>query len=265
MAAAPLRVGSVPYLVGRPLDWGLESAAGIDYHRAVPAELIRGLRAAELDVALVSSIELFRQPGYRYLDRWVIAGRARVSSVQLFLRRPLAQLRSLAFDPASRSSQALVEVLLAEQHYQSHEVPLGSDPRAADCDAWLRIGDRALQESAERPALDFFNPSEQWSLRTGLPFVFAAWIVRPGVAIEAQHLQAFEQAAARGRARAEAMARAAAAPLGLAEEFVVEYLTRECCFELPSAELSAALKRFAGAVAQRGKAREDLDPQPLML
>ena len=59
-----LRVGSVPYLVGRPLDQGLGDEPGIELHHAVPALLIDQLRAGEIDVALVSSIELFRTPGY---------------------------------------------------------------------------------------------------------------------------------------------------------------------------------------------------------
>ena len=100
MPTVPLRVGSVPYLVGRPLDDGLERESGIECSRRVPSELVEGLRSGALDVALVSSIELFRQPGYRYLDVLAIAGRGHVGSVQLFLRRPLAQVRTIALEPA---------------------------------------------------------------------------------------------------------------------------------------------------------------------
>ncbi|MFT5150919.1 MAG: hypothetical protein ACI841_000903, partial [Planctomycetota bacterium] len=42
--SAKLRVGSVPYLVGRPLDLGLEREPGIEFMRAVPARLVDGLR-----------------------------------------------------------------------------------------------------------------------------------------------------------------------------------------------------------------------------
>ena len=81
-----LRVGSVPYLVGRPLDLGLEREPGIRYERRVPAELVEGLRRGELDAALVSSIELFRAPGYRYLAPFAVSGAGPVGSVQVFLR-----------------------------------------------------------------------------------------------------------------------------------------------------------------------------------
>src|SRR5260221_610702 len=77
-----LRVGSVPYLVGRPLDCELENEPGISLSRRVPAELVRGLRSGELDVALVSSIELFRRAGYRYLDGLAVSGEGSVASVR---------------------------------------------------------------------------------------------------------------------------------------------------------------------------------------
>ncbi|MEM8711007.1 MAG: MqnA/MqnD/SBP family protein, partial [Planctomycetota bacterium] len=59
-----LRVGSVPYLVGRPLDHGLGDEPGITLEHDVPAKLIERLRAGDIDVALVSSIELFRRKDY---------------------------------------------------------------------------------------------------------------------------------------------------------------------------------------------------------
>ena len=263
MPCSTLRVGSVPYLVGRPLDSGLENEPGIEYSRAVPAELVRSLRSGALDVALVSSIELFRRPGYRYLDRLAIAGRGRVSSVQLFLKRPLEAVRTLAFDPASRTSAALVDAQLAERGLVTREVPAGADPRAQDCDAWLRIGDAALLESAEQPRLERYNPSEAFCRAHGLPFVFAAWIVRAGVELEAAELAAFARARRRGAEQAPALAREKAAELGLAEGFVREYLLQECCFELGSLELERSLCTFRDLVAARRGADAGLAPRRL--
>src|SRR6185503_20179866 len=98
-----LRLGTVPYRVARPLDDGLERDPSVELVRDVPARLIASLRAGALDVALVSAVELFRQPGYRFLDGWAVAGRGRVSSVQVFLRRPVESVESVALDPASRA------------------------------------------------------------------------------------------------------------------------------------------------------------------
>lgn len=264
MHPPPLRVGSVPYLVGRPLDSGLEREPGIEYSRAVPAELVRALRNKELDVALVSSIELFRQPGYRHLDRLAIAGRGRVSSVQVFLKRPIEAVRTLAFDPASRTSAALVDALLADRKLETREVALGEDPRALSCDAWLRIGDAALLESEEQPRLERYNPSEAYCRATGLPFVFAAWIVRAGVELSAEHLAAFARARRRGSELAPALAREKAAELGLSEDFVRAYLLEECCFELETAELERSLRTFRDLVAARQGADASLAPRAIV-
>ncbi|MEO6708601.1 MAG: MqnA/MqnD/SBP family protein, partial [Planctomycetota bacterium] len=83
-----LRVGAVPYLVGRPLISGLAQESGFDLSYAVPSKLVERLRGGDLDVALVSSIELFRRPGYGYLADSGIAGRGFVASVQVFLNKP---------------------------------------------------------------------------------------------------------------------------------------------------------------------------------
>jgi len=260
-----LRVGSVPYLVGRPLDDGLEREGGIEYSRRVPADLVTGLRAGELDVALVSSIELFRQPGYRYLSGLAIAGRGAVGSVQLFLRKPVADLRTIALDPASRTAAALLQVLLAGQGVRFEECARGVDPREAPADAWLRIGDAALRETLAPDAPPVFNPSKEWCARTRLPCVFAAWIVRPGVELGPEHVAAFVRARARGRLRVAEIARAAAAEWQLPEAACLRYLREECVYELTSDEMRRALLAFRDGAAPLGLARAEIAPQAIAL
>lgn len=250
-----LRVGSVPYLVGRPLDLGLEREPALDFVRAVPARLVDGLRDGSLDVALVSSIELFRRPGYRYLSRLAVAGRGHVGSVQLFLRKPLTEVESVALDPASRTARTLIQVLLAERPGgppRFLEVEAGQDPREAAADSWLRIGDAALREYLDPAAPPVYNPSEQWCRRTGLPFVFACWIVRPGAPIE-EHLQSFVRSAAVGRAAAEALAEEAASEWRLSPADCRDYLLRECVYELGD-EMHDALLAFGQGAARIGQA-----------
>ncbi len=265
MPTAPLRVGSVPYLVGRPLDDGLERESGIEYSRRVPAELVDGLRAGRLDVALVSSIELFRTPGARYLSGLAIAGRGNVGSVQLFLRKPIAEVRTVALDPASRTAATLVQVLLAGQGLRFVEVARGVDPRSVGADAWLRIGDAALREALASDAPPVFNPSREWCARTGLPFVFAAWLVREGVELQSEHLAAFARARARGKLRVAELAREAAAEWKLAEAPCLHYLREECVYELGEAEMQRALFAFRDGAAPLGLARAELAPQALAL
>jgi chorismate dehydratase len=259
MSPPRLRVGTVPYVVGRPLDLGLEEESGITLSYEVPAKLVDGLREGRLDVALVSSIELFRRPGYRYLDRLVVAGRGFVSSVQLFLRVPIERVATIALDPASRTSAALLASLLADRAGgppRFLQVPEGADPRREPADAWLRIGDRALAEYFTASPPPVFNPSQAWCERTGRPFVFAAWIVRPGVAIEA-FLPAFERARERGAAAVDGLARGLARERGLPLEGALRYLGNECVYELDS-ELRGALEAFRDAASAVGACESGL-------
>ncbi len=256
-----LRVASVPYLVGRPVDEGLERERGIAFSRAVPAELARGLRDASLDVALVSSIELFRIEGCTYLEGPCIAGESTVSSVQVFLRSPVERVRSVALDPASRTAQVLCQIVWPGPpagRPRFFEVPAGRDPRQVEADAWLRIGDAALREHLAGGSPTVFNPSAAWRERTGLPFVFALWVARPGVDL-APWAGAFGRARARGAARMDELALEAAGEWRVSEEATRHYLFDECLFE-PGERMLPALLAFRDAAAQLGLARGDLEP-----
>jgi chorismate dehydratase len=266
-----LAVGSVPYLVGRPLDLGLEHEPMLDFRREVPAALVDGLRSGALDVALVSSIELFRRPGYRYLDHIAVAGEGFVGSVQVFLRRPIEAVRSVAMDPASRTAQALTRALLHDRPATPEhaggppefiEVPRGVDPREVAADAWLRIGDVALRETVAEQ-LPAWNPSLEFTRRTGMPFVFAAWIVAPGADV-ARHLAAFRAAHVRGREAKRALADEAARATSLPATACREYLEVECLYE-PGARMRAALRAFRELAARAGVCDAALDPEPIVL
>jgi chorismate dehydratase len=255
-----LRVASVPYLVGRPLDLGLEDEPDLRFWTAVPARLVAGLRDGSIDVALVSSIELFRPPGYGWLDGVAIAGEGYFGSVQVFLERPLAEVRTVALDPSSRTAAALAQVTWpAARRPRFLETPFGRDPRREGADAWLRIGDVALRESLELGRARLFNPSEAWRARTGLPFVFALWIVRPGVD-PGPWLPAFGRARARGVAALPALAEEAARSLGVPAAETRRYLASECAYEL-GARTERALLAFRDAAAGLGLCRGDLAPR----
>lgn len=263
---ANLRVGSVPYLVGRPLDSGLEEQAGIELSRRVPAELVRALRSGELDVALVSSIELFRRPGYRYLDGLAVSGEGSVASVQVFLRKPIESVRTVALDPASEAAATLARVLLAEGPPRRTfvEIAPGKDPAAAPADAWLEIGDAALRRALSPEAPPSFNPSREWAKRTGLPFAFAVWIVRAGVALSREQIEAFARARARGAARVQSLAEEASRTWSLPLAECRRYLEEECRYD-PGEKLSRALLAFRDAAAQLSLCERALAPEPIAL
>lgn len=263
-AGRTLRVGSVPYLVGRPLDLGLAREGGIDLVRRVPAELVLGLRAGALDVALVSSIELFREPGYRWLDGLAVAGAGFVGSVQVFLRKPIEEVRTLALDPASRAAATLVQVLLADPGPAPRfvEAPAGTDPRDLETDAWLRIGDPALREHLAEGSPPVWNPSQAWFERTGLPFPFAVWIVRGGVELSPAQIAAFHRSREHGLARLGELAEQASKTWELPLAACRKYLFEECRYE-PGPALGRALHAFQDRAAAIGLCRADLAPPPI--
>ena len=258
-----LRVGTVPYLVARPLDWGLEEEPGIELKRAVPAELVESLRAGEIDVALVSSIELFRQPGYSYLPDLAVAANGYISSVLLFHEVPLEELKSVALDPASRAARALLQVVLSNMGVAPEwvDVPIGEDPRHAGCDGWLRIGDAALKECVDPTTPLAFCPSAAWRESTGLPFPYAVWIVRPGVDIH-PHLKAFSEARARGAKLLPRLIEMGAETWDLEPDFVHRYLAEESRYQLGE-ELPLALDKFRDRASKLGLCEAKYTPQAI--
>ena len=268
--AGTLRVGAVPYLVGRPLIAGLREEPGFDLSFAVPSRLVDLLRNCELDVALVSSIELFRRPGYGYLAGSAIAGSGFVASVQVFLDKPVDQVETLALDPASRTAQALAQVMLARRAASQGRgaprafEPSSSSPEEAGADAWLCIGDPALVRTLSAGAPPSFNPSQAWAEAFALPFVFAAWVVREGLTLSPEQVRAFARARERGSrpaALAELAAEGAATwklPLAACQR----YLAEECRYD-PGADLAPALRRFRDEAARLGLADGTLEPRVL--
>ena len=75
----------------------------------LPSRLADGLAAGRLDVALVPSIEYFRNPGCTIVSDACIASEGPVRSIKLYSRVPLERIGSLALDEGSRTSAALGE------------------------------------------------------------------------------------------------------------------------------------------------------------
>ncbi|WP_153559401.1 menaquinone biosynthetic enzyme MqnA/MqnD family protein [Roseimaritima sediminicola] len=180
-----LRIGAVSYLNTRPLVYGLANRLGGSGRLSfnLPSRLADDLCQGRLDVALIPSIEYFRGVGHQIVSDAVIACRGPVWSVRLLSRVPVEKIRRLALDEGSRTSAALVRVLLAEQyglHPETVPLPMESDPEAMDVDAVLLIGDRAMHP-ATGVYHEIWDLGDRWCRWTGLPFVFAMWVAREGV------------------------------------------------------------------------------------
>lgn len=257
-----LRVGVVCYLNARPLWHGLGRDAEIRLHADHPSRLSDMLAEGDLDVALIPSLEYFRgaRRGYRIIPGVSIAAHGPVRSVKLFSRVPITQIRRLALDDGSRTSQALARIWLAERHgvrpARVEGLPIGVSPLESTADAVLVIGDRAMKPLGESfpTAIDL---AQAWAEITGLPFVFALWVARPGVELDALpgRLLACRD---EGLARAAEIATEHAPPLGLTLAEGIDYLTRILSYQLGAAEV-AGLRLFGRKAAAHGLAPEGVE------
>lgn len=197
-----LRIGGVPYGVGAPLLAGLDRDPAATLVQAPPTELIRQLRAGALDAALVSSIEAIRADGYQVAAGLGIACKHEIRSVRAFRRRG-PPIRSVGLDQSSATSVALLRLLLANVHHadvaadvQFTTIAPTRTPDALDHDLVLLIGDHGL--GADPGNRETWDLGREWVQWTGLPFVFALWLLRPGVDAAAV-LPVLERARTRGR------------------------------------------------------------------
>jgi chorismate dehydratase len=179
-----IRIGAVSYLNTKPLIHSLQDRLGRrgELTLALPSVLADDLRGGRLDVALIPSVEYFRGTDYQVVSNAAIACRGPVWSVRLLSRVPVPRIRRLALDEGSRTSAAMVAILLREIYGLSPEtIPLTMDqaPEAVDADAILMIGDRAMHP-ARGVYREIWDLGDRWCRWTELPFVFAMWVARTG-------------------------------------------------------------------------------------
>lgn len=242
-----IRVSVIDFVNAWPLTWGFLRGAVENVERItdVPSACADRLRRGEVDAGLVPSLEAARIPGVRIVRGVGIAAHEKVRSVLLVSRRPLPEVRSVALDTSSRSSAAMVRILLADLYGlapQFHPAVPDLGEMLAHHDAALLIGDPAL--TADLSGLEVLDLAEGWSRLTGLPFVFAVWAVRPGVPPEP-----FLWSRDFGRRRYDQIVKLAAARTGLSEAAVSTYLGTSLHHDLgpeDEAGLAEFFRRAAG-------------------
>lgn len=254
----PLNVGLVPYLNVLPLAEGIEHFFP-RIVRATPRDLAAMLAAGEIDVATLPAFDLLRA-GHVLLPHGAIACDGPVRSVQLYSRVPLGDIRRVLLDRSSLTSVHLARILWRELLNIDPAAETSAEPIAPDFDlaasgfdAAVVIGDAALAMEHRFPhALDL---GEGWKRLTGLPFVFAAWVARAGIAIPAEAVDALRACRDAGKKAAADIARRHVAQHPSVDD-LEGYLTRSIRYNLGVREL-AALDLFRGKLIAHGM----LDPQ----
>ncbi len=195
MIGKKLVIGRIPYANLYPIFYILDhdiDCSSYTFVEGVPSRLNRMLREGEVDVSPSSSLEYLRNLElYGIISNHSISSRGPVGSIFLFAPKPVEELDGKVIFASSQSetSVALLKIILRKFYGLSVTVETVPNPVRYGA-AFLVIGDDALKYGAEvrkRGAAGLpgfgstvlmYDLGEIWYRQTGLPFVFALWIVR---------------------------------------------------------------------------------------
>ncbi|MEI2750441.1 MAG: menaquinone biosynthesis protein [Ferruginibacter sp.] len=131
----------------------------------------------EADIALLPVAVLPSLKEYHIIADYCIGADGDVASVCLFSEVPINQVTEIYLDYQSRSSVALLKILL-KKHWKINpqllESSEGFESSISGTKAGLIIGDRALEQRSKSTYI--YDLAGAWKELTGLPFVFAAWV-----------------------------------------------------------------------------------------
>jgi chorismate dehydratase len=245
-----LRIGCVKYLNAQPLIHGWPGEVIFDH----PAVLCRMLAHGELDVAFVSSFEFLRDPSYSIVDGVCVAADGPVYSVFVAHCRRIEEAETIAADPNSRTSVNLLRCLLAECKSEAVVV-------SGAADAELLIGDQAIEFRQQHgDDFEYWDLADEWKRTTGLPFVFALWLVRPGTP-DPHHIG--EQLRARARENLKQLDNLIAARPEFPADFCDRYFREHLRFTFGDAEKQGLL-RFRALCEKHGLLPPNANPLPLI-
>lgn len=153
----------------------------VDYPAKIGQQLIDGI----VDVALVPVAVIPKMKEHHIISDYCIGAEGPVASVCLFSDVPLHDIKRIYLDYQSRSSVALLKLLVRDYWKLDVEfIPTTGDYEGniKGTDAGLVIGDRAFLQRKVSPYI--YDLAEYWIRYTSLPMVFAAWISNKPLPIE---------------------------------------------------------------------------------
>jgi len=227
-----MRIGCTPFLNARPLVWGLESE-----HEIIPLPprwMAAALLAGKMDVALVPVVEMFRDRRLLMLPAPAIGCDGPVRSVRLLTCGGIGDRVLLRADSRSGTSVLLAQLLLKRLFgvRKVRTVRVDTDrfsPRSLKPgEALLQIGDVALKSAPRECRVH--DLGTLWKVMTGLPFVFAPWMVHRQRS--PRGAAALLSRAARAGKREAATVAGIHAPRGVPVPVCVSYLRENLSFRM---------------------------------
>jgi chorismate dehydratase len=207
-----LRVAHIPYLNSVPYYAGV-SDTGLEMVNLHPRALGQAAAEGSIDAGLMSIADTFATPSFEPLGDLGIALDGPAHSVLLFSAEPVERLsgRTLGITGETSTSYPLLRLLLEDCYGVRPTAYVRRKGEEAPGDSGvLLIGDAALRrakrsglepgtiEYSDQPfRLEGANPFDEpfpyvldlaaaWKAWQGLPFVFARWMVRRDVSIDAR-------------------------------------------------------------------------------
>jgi chorismate dehydratase len=246
-------IGSVPFLNAKPLIKAFEHQGDdspVHVVCDVPAKLPQMLDAGLASAVMASSFDALRTPGRRVAAGVSISSRGPAESVRLFSKVDPTEIRTLALDASSLTSNNLARVILAERRGVKPvavTLPPDRDSMLRNCDAAVLIGDKGL--AAAEDGLLVLDLGSEWTALTGLPFVWALWIGKEGL----DRSLACDLAEARdwGLANLPLVVEEAASETGFSVETCRHYLAEIMDYDLTGEHL-AGYRRYGELLVSNG-------------
>ncbi len=174
-----LKIGKINYLNVFPLYKNLSDFELIE---GEPSYLNYLLRKEEIDLSPSSSFEYFEhQEKYSIIKDLSISSRKKVLSVIFVSTKPIEQIdnNEIFLSPASSTSNALIKIIQHEFFNKKKIIYKFLDKNIFTLNRnQVLIGDSALETYLNPPKGCFvYDMAQLWYSYTGLPFVFALWLV----------------------------------------------------------------------------------------
>jgi chorismate dehydratase len=199
------RVGSLPYLNSEPFFACLD---GVEQVPMVPSALGAVMLRGDLDAGLLSLADALALGDAVDLLPFGIATPGATGSVHVWSHHPLDKLEGATIGVTGETSTSVrILRLLLERRYRVKNIRWTALDGAAD--AQLLIGDEALRRRGRPSGFACCTDlGSEWVEWTGLPAVFAAWVVRRTLsdATRAALTAAVDRALTRGLAALDAIA-----------------------------------------------------------
>ena len=195
-----LKISAVSYLNTIPFIHGLKQSELIntidlqlDYPSICADKLINGT----VDLALVPVVVIPKLRHPYIISDYCIGANGAVDTVCLYSDVPIDKIESIGLDYQSRTSVALLKVLLKEYWQLNPELKksdVGFEDNIKGKHAALVIGDRAFTLNTKHKFI--YDLSAIWKEMTDLPFVFAAWV--SNTKLSQDFINAFNKALEKG-------------------------------------------------------------------